>query len=273
MANHSVAEHLMVKPGSAANLPDRDPGATHGAPGDERITAAVANELNNELAELQNRLSAEAGQSLLVVLQAIDAGGKDGTIRRVFSGVNPQGCEVTSFKVPTEEELAHDFLWRVHKAVPAKGEIGIFNRSHYEDVLVVRVHELVPKSVWRARYRMINDFERLLTASGTTIVKFFLHISKEEQAARFRKRLEQPQKNWKFRQGDLDERAYWDEYQHAFEEALTKTSTEDAPWYVIPANHKWYRDWSVLTILVETLRRMDPKYPHRGEDLSGVVVV
>ena len=272
MANHSVAERLMVKPGSAADLSARDPGATHDAPGDERITAAVANELNNELAELHNRLTAEAAQSLLVVLQAIDAGGKDGTIRRVFSGVNPQGCEVTSFKVPTEEERAHDFLWRVHKAAPSKGQIGIFNRSHYEDVLVVRVHNSVPKREWQARYRMINDFEHILAASGTTIVKLFLNISREEQAARFRKRLEQPQKNWKFRQGDLDERAYWDDYQLAFEDALTKTSTKEAPWYVIPANHKWYRDWAVLTILVETLRRMNPKYPH-GEDLSGVIVV
>jgi PPK2 family polyphosphate:nucleotide phosphotransferase len=190
----------------------------------------------------------------------------------VFGGVNPQGCRVTSFKAPTEEELAHDFLWRINKATPRKGEIGIFNRSHYEDVLIVRVHDLVPKSVWSKRYGTIKTFESNLVASGTTIVKFFLHISKEEQAERFRKRLENPEKHWKFRHADLDERRHWDEYQEAFEDALTKTSTADAPWYTIPADRKWFRDWAVLSVLVETMRRMDPQYPAPEEDLTGVVV-
>ena len=206
------------------------------------------------------------------MLQAIDAGGKDGTIRRVFGGVNPQGCEVTSFKAPSEEELAHDFLWRVHKATPRRGKIGIFNRSHYEDVLIVRVHDLVPKAVWSKRYAIINSFEENLVASGTTVVKFFLHISKEEQAERFRKRLEDPEKHWKFRKADLDEREHWDDYQEAFEDALTKTSTKHAPWYVIPSDRKWYRDWVVLSILVETLRDMDPQFPPPEEDLAGIVV-
>jgi PPK2 family polyphosphate:nucleotide phosphotransferase len=265
-------DRLRVPHKSGARLAKRETRSTDGAPGDRAETEAATQALNGELAELQERLWAENEQSLLVVLQAIDAGGKDGTIRRVFGGVNPQGCEVTSFKAPTEEELAHDFLWRVHRATPRKGKIGIFNRSHYEDVLIVRVHDLVPKSVWSKRYNVINDFEGNLAASGTQIVKFFLHISKDEQAERFRKRLEDPEKHWKFRKADLDERAHWDEYQEAFEDALTKTSTKAAPWYVIPADRKWYRDWAVLSILVETLKDMDPQFPPPEEDLAGIVV-
>jgi PPK2 family polyphosphate:nucleotide phosphotransferase len=263
---------LRVSPKSAPKLHKIDPSSTPGAPGGKDETVAASSALNDELAELQERLWAENGRALLVVLQAMDAGGKDGTIRKVFSGVNPQGCRVTSFKAPSEEELAHDFLWRVHRAVPRKGEIGIFNRSHYEDVLIVRVHDLVPKKVWSKRYRIINDFEAELAAAGTTVVKFFLHISKDEQADRFRKRLENPEKNWKFRRADLDEREHWDEYQDAFEDALAKTSTADAPWFVIPADKKWYRDWAVLSVLVATLRSMDPKYPAPEEDLTGIVV-
>jgi PPK2 family polyphosphate:nucleotide phosphotransferase len=267
-----MVDHLRVKPKSKAGLSKIATDSTKGAPGDKKATEAASAELNEELSSLQERLWAENARSLLVVLQAIDAGGKDGAIRRVFGGVNPQGCRVTSFKAPSDDELAHDFLWRVHQNTPRRGEIGIFNRSHYEDVLVVRVHDLVPKKVWSKRYAIINDFEAGLSASGTTIVKFFLHISKEEQAERFRKRLENPEKHWKFRRADLEEREHWDEYQQAFEDALTKTSTAVAPWYVIPADHKWYRDWALLSVLVETLRGMDPQYPAPDEDLAGIVV-
>jgi PPK2 family polyphosphate:nucleotide phosphotransferase len=265
-------DRLRVPPKKSPHLHKIDPADTDGAPGGKEETIAASAELNEQLAELQERLWAENRRSLLVVLQALDAGGKDGAIRKVFSGVNPQGCRVTSFKAPSEEELAHDFLWRIHKATPRKGEIGIFNRSHYEDVLIVRVHDLVPKAVWSKRYAMINAFESNLAASGTTIVKFFLHISKEEQADRFRKRIENPEKNWKFRSEDLAEREHWDDYQKAFEDALTKTSTDVAPWYVIPADKKWYRDWALLSVLVATLRSMDPQYPEPEEDLSGIVV-
>ena len=272
MERSDIVDHLRVGPKAKAAIAKTDPDSTKGAPGDKKVTEAASAVLNQRLSELQARLWAENRRSLLVVLQAIDAGGKDGAIRKVFGGVNPQGCRVTSFKAPSEEELAHDFLWRVHRAAPRRGEIGIFNRSHYEDVLVVRVHDLVPKKVWSRRYAIINDFEAGLAASGTTIVKFFLHISKEEQAERFRKRLENPNKNWKFRRADLEERRHWDEYQEAFEDALTKTSTHAAPWFVIPADHKWYRDWALLSVLVDTLQEMNPQYPEPEDDLSGIVI-
>ena len=272
MDRSDIVDHLRVKPKDKAGIAKIATDSTKGAPGDKKITEAASAVLNEELSELQERLWAENTRSLLVVLQAIDAGGKDGTIRKVFGGVNPQGCRVTSFKAPSDDELAHDFLWRVHQNTPRKGEIGIFNRSHYEDVLVVRVHDLVPKKVWSKRYAIINDFEAALAASGTTIVKFFLHISKEEQAERFRKRLENPEKHWKFRRADLEEREHWDEYQEAFEDAISKTSTAVAPWYVIPADHKWYRDFAVLSVLVETLRDLDPQYPAPEEDLAGIVI-
>jgi PPK2 family polyphosphate:nucleotide phosphotransferase len=272
MVHPGTLDHLRIPPKKAPHLHRIDPGDTAGAPGGKEETAKASAALNEELAELQERLWAENKRSLLVVLQALDAGGKDGAIRKVFSGVNPQGCRVTSFKAPSEDELAHDFLWRVHKVTPSKGEIGIFNRSHYEDVLIVRVHDLVPKAVWSKRYAIINSFESNLAASGTTVVKFFLHISKDEQAERFRKRLENPEKHWKFRRADLEERQHWDEYQSAFEDAMAKTSTDAAPWYVIPADKKWYRDWALLSVLVETLRTMDPQYPEPEEDLSGIVV-
>jgi PPK2 family polyphosphate:nucleotide phosphotransferase len=272
MADRSTLDRLRVTPKQAAKIAKIDTSGTPGAPGDRDETESASEELRLELVDLQNRLHAEAEQSLLVVFQAMDAGGKDGAIKKVFSGVNPQSCRVTAFKAPSEEELAHDFLWRVHHVVPRAGEVGIFNRSHYEDVLIVRVHDLVPKKVWSKRYAAIKDFESHLVASGTTVVKFFLHISKDEQAERFRSRLEEPDKNWKFNTADLEERKYWDAYQEAFEDALTKTSTAKAPWYVIPADHKWYRDWAVLRVLVETLREMDPKYPEPAMDLSKVVI-
>ncbi len=272
MDRKGTLDHLRVKPGSPARIASIDPRSTEGAPSDKATAETASAALSAELAELQEKLWAEHRQSLLVVLQAIDAGGKDGTIKKVFGGVNPQGCRVTSFKQPSEEERDHDFLWRIHRAVPGAGEIGIFNRSHYEDVLIVRVHDLVPKTVWSKRFGLINDFEASLVAANTTIVKFLLHISKDEQAERFRSRLETPSKNWKFNIADLEERKHWDEYQTAFEDALTKTSTKIAPWYVIPADRKWHRDWAVLTVLVETLKKMDPQYPDPEIDLRGVVV-
>jgi PPK2 family polyphosphate:nucleotide phosphotransferase len=272
MDAEGTVDRLRVEPKRAANVAKRDPSATPGAPGKKEATEAASEQLRLALEDLQLRLYAEAKQSLLVVFQALDAGGKDGAIKKVFSGVNPQGCRVTSFKAPSDEERAHDFLWRVHHNVPRAGEIGIFNRSHYEDVLIVRVHDLVPKKVWSKRFAAINAFEAELAASGTTIVKFFLHISKAEQADRFRKRIAEPQKNWKFNAADLEERKHWDDYQKAFEDAITKTSTSVAPWYVVPADHKWYRDWAVLNVLVETLRAMDPQYPKPALDLADVVI-
>ncbi len=229
-------------------------------------------QLNKRLEHLQEVLHAQGRHKLLVVLQATDTGGKDGTIRHVFDGTNPSGVTVAAFKKPTEKELAHDYLWRVHRHTPASGEIAIFNRSHYEDVLVVRVHSLVPEERWRPRYRHIREFERLLTDEGTTIVKLFLHISKDEQRERLQERLDDPDKHWKFRLGDLDERERWDDYQAAFTEMLEETSTENAPWYVIPADRKWYRNYVVSQILVDTLERLDLDWPAAEEDLTGVVV-
>jgi len=256
-----VRAKLRVTAGDQGSLGRHHPSSTPGAPGDRETTEAAIPALHEELSELQTRLWAEGRRSLLVVLQALDAGGKDGTIRHAFRSLNPQGTRVTVFKVPTPEELAHDFLWRVHKAVPGTGEVGIFNRSHYEDVLVVRIHELVPEKVWRDRYGLIEGFEETLLHGGTTIVKLFLHISKEEQRRRLQERLARPDKRWKFNRGDLEERAHWDDYQEAYAEALARTSTEAAPWYVVPADRKWYRNWAVISVLVETLRELDPRYP------------
>jgi PPK2 family polyphosphate:nucleotide phosphotransferase len=262
----------LVEPGRALRLHRTRTDSLAGAPGDKAATVEALPALWERLGELQERLYAEGRRSLLVVIQAIDAGGKDGTIETVFKGINPQGVRVASFKVPTEEERAHDFLWRVHSQVPRHGEIGVFNRSHYEDVLVVRVHGLVPEPVWRGRYEHIRAFERLLADSGTAIVKLFLHISKDEQRERLQARLDDPAKHWKFRLADLEERAPWDDYQSAFEEAIRETSTMEAPWYVIPADRKWYRNWAVLRVLIETLEAIDPQFPASEEDLSGVTV-
>jgi len=265
------AAQWRVEPGTKVHLGKIDTRSTDGAPGDKTETAAAVDDLQDDLGELQERLYAEGRQSLLVVLQAIDAGGKDGTIKHAFQAFNPASCRVVSFKVPSEEERSHDFLWRVHAKAPARGEVVVFNRSHYEDVLVVRVHDLVPEDVWRPRYDIIGDFEANLAAAGTRIVKLYLHISKEEQAERFQARLDDPTKRWKFRRGDLEERARWDDYMAAFEEAIGRTSTKAAPWYVVPADRKWYRNWAVSRILVETLEDMDPRYPP-AEDLTGVVI-
>jgi PPK2 family polyphosphate:nucleotide phosphotransferase len=254
-----LREALRIRPGARVHLADVDPGATHGfdkADAEKATAAQLA-----RLADLQDRFWAEAKRSVLVVLQGIDAAGKDGTINKVMEAFNPQGCPVSSFKVPSTEELAHDYLWRIHQRVPRKGEIGIFNRSHYEDVLVVRVHDLVPKAVWSKRYDQINDFERILTDNGTTIVKFFLTIDREEQRERFQARYDDPTKRWKFSMGDLEERKRWDDYQAAFDDALSKTSTASAPWYVIPANRKWFRNLAVSTILADTIADLKPAYP------------
>ena len=205
-------------------------------------------------------------------LAALDTGGKDGTIRGVFQGVNPQGCQVHSFKVPSTEEAEHDFLWRYHVKAPSRGMITLFNRSHYEDVLVARVKKLVPEEVWRRRYGMINDFERLLALDRTVVIKFFLHISKDEQKRRLESRLETPDKHWKFSSNDLKERALWDEYMTAFEEAIGQCSTAHAPWYVVPANKKWYRNLVVARAIADTLEAMDPRYPEAEERLEKIVV-
>ncbi len=261
-----------VEPGKALKLGRLKSDSTAGAPGDEDSTKATFPEMWDRLLDLQERLYAESKQSLLVILQALDAAGKDNTIEHVFKGMNPSGVRVSSFKVPTEEERAHDFLWRIHQQTPKRGEIGVFNRSHYEDVLVVRVHDLVPEKVWRPRYRHIRAFERNLLDSNTTIVKLYLNISKDEQRKRLQARIDNPEKHWKFRVADLEERKLWDDYRKAFEEAISETSTRHAPWYVVPADHKWYRNWAVLRILTETLEAMDPQFPKPEGDLSGVVV-
>ena len=218
------------------------------------------------------RLYAENQRSILLVLQGMDTAGKDGTIRTVMRGVNPRSCQVTSFKKPSEEELDHDFLWRIHKAAPRKGNIAIFNRSHYEDVLVVRVHSLVPENVWSKRYRMINEFEHLLAENGTKIIKCFLHISKETQRERLQARIDEKRANWKFNPGDLEERKKWDEYQEAYEAALHQCNTDYAPWYIIPSDKKWYRNLVVSELLSDTLNAMKPEYPTVDEDLDGLVI-
>ncbi len=266
-----LREALRVQPGSRVRLSRRDHGATFGW--DKlRAEPELAGQLER-LAALQDRFWAESKRAVLVVLQGIDSAGKDGTINKVMEAFNPQGCPVTSFKVPSTEELAHDYLWRVHRAVPRKGEIGIFNRSHYEDVLVVRVHDLVPKSVWSKRYDQINAFERHLTDNGTTIVKFFLSIDKAEQRDRFQARYDDPTKRWMFSMGDLEERILWDDYQAAFDEALSRTSTAVAPWYVIPANRKWFRNLAVATILADTIADLKPKYPPVAADVPSELVI
>jgi PPK2 family polyphosphate:nucleotide phosphotransferase len=226
----------------------------------------------SRIEQLQEVLYAQGTHRLLVVLQATDTGGKDSTIRRVFEGVNPQGVKVASFKQPTDEELAHDFLWRVHRHVPGDGEITIFNRSHYEDVLAARVHGIVSPEVWGRRYDHINAFERLLTDEGTRIVKFFLHISKDEQRERLQARLDDPTKHWKFSRGDLGERRRWDEYREAYTAMLERTSTAWAPWHVVPADRKWYRDLVVSSVLIRALESMDLRYPEPTDDLTDVVV-
>ncbi len=266
----SYLKKLIVEPGSKVKLSEVDP-SYHG---DHESHDGAMSEFQADLAkmdDLQYLMYAERKHSLLIVLQGLDAGGKDGVVRHVITGMNPAGLRVVGFKQPTAEEIAHDFLWRVHPQAPGKGEVAVFNRSHYEDVLVVRVHNLVPKPVWSERYKLINDFEKLLAEhNGTTILKFFLYISKEEQLERFKQRLDDPARQWKISDSDYTERNYWDDYIVAFEDALEKTSTKHAPWFVIPANHKWFRNLAISQIIVETLEGLKMKTPGPTVDIAAI---
>lgn len=265
-------DRYRVQPGTRVNLKDWDPDdKANFEKGKSKGLKAVL-KLSERLELLQELLFAQGKHKILIVLQAMDTGGKDGVIRRVFDGVNPQGVKVASFKVPTPEDLAHDYLWRIHKQTPGKGEIVIFNRSHYEDVLVVRVQNLAPPNIWEKRFDHINAFERLLADEGTTILKFYLHISADEQKARLQARLDEPDKRWKFNPGDLKDRALWGDYMHAYEDVLSKTSMPWAPWYIVPANRKWYRDLVIGTVLVETLEKLEMRYPEPAEDLDKIVI-
>ena len=270
LASVAAAGVVTVEPGEPVDLSAIDPGADGGL---DKAEAKDALRVEHaRIQALQERLYAEHRRSLLVVFQAIDTGGKDGAIRAVFEGVNPQGCRVWSFKVPSAEERDHDFLWRYHHEVPGRGMIGVFNRSHYEDVLVVRVKGLEPEAVWRPRYDLINDFERMLTLSGVTVLKFFLHISKAEQKERLEARIADPQKHWKFDPADLVEREAWDAYQAAFTDAIGRCSTPHAPWHVVPANRKWFRNLVIARTIANTLEAMDPRFPDAQPGISGLTV-
>jgi PPK2 family polyphosphate:nucleotide phosphotransferase len=266
-----LGDRLLVRPGTKVDLPSIDPAATYGWT-KETARAAVKDDLAR-LADLQERLWAERRHKVLVVLQGIDAAGKGGTIEHVMGALNPLGCIVYGFKVPTEIERGHDYLWRVHLRTPGAGEIAIFDRSHYEDVLVVRVAGLAPEDRWRARYDEINAFERMLAAEGTTILKFYLHISRDEQRERFQARVDDPAKHWKFRMGDLDTRVHWDDYQAAYRDALERCSTDVAPWFIVPANRKWFRNLAVARILADTLEKLDPRFPPPEEPIPEGFVI
>ena len=265
-----VAAEVTFRPGHAWK--DRAPRDTATAPGDRATTESATAELAVELADLQERLYAEGvgggRRSVVLLLQGMDTSGKDGTVRRVLGSMNPAGVRITSFKKPTPEELSHDFLWRIENALPVAGDVGVFNRSQYEDVLVVRVHNLVPESEWATRYDRINEWERRVVESGTHLVKVMLHISKDEQRTRLAERLADPTKHWKYNPGDLTERGYWDDYQAAYEDALVRCSTAAAPWNVVPADRKWYRDWVITNLMVHALREMDPTYPPADFDVE-----
>ena len=265
-------ERYRVKPGSNIDLSKWDPNDTDGFDGDKDAGKARIKQLTHKLEALQELLYAEGKHKVLIVFQAMDAGGKDGVIRSVFEGVNPQGVNVASFKAPTPEEVSHDFLWRIHKRTPSRGEIVIFNRSHYEDVLIVRVHGLVPKDVWHQRYEQINHFEQMLADEGTTILKFYLHIDKDEQKQRLQERLDDPTKRWKFNLDDLAERKLWDQYKSAYEAVLNKTSTDVAPWYIVPANRNWYRNLVISEVLVKTLENLSMAYPQPEAGLDNVII-
>ena len=265
-------DRYRVKPDSKVGLAKWDPKETSAFDGGKKSGKKRVAELCRRLDELQELLYAEGKHKVLLIFQALDAGGKDGTIRSIFEGVNPQGVKVASFKAPTPEELSHDFLWRIHKHTPGRGEIAIFNRSHYEDVLVVRVHDLVPEAVWSKRYDHINHFEKLLADEGTTILKFYLNIDQDEQKERFQERLDNPAKQWKFNIGDLAERKLWDKYMAAYEDVLSKTSTEWAPWYIVPANRNWYRNLVISEVIVKTLENLHMAYPEPQEGLDKIVI-
>jgi PPK2 family polyphosphate:nucleotide phosphotransferase len=267
-----ILDRYLVEPGRKVKLSNWDPNETGDIQGGKQEGQAEFADLNQKLEELQELLYAEHKHKILVILQAMDTGGKDGAIRHVFERVNPQGVRVANFKTPTEVELDHDYLWRIHQQVPARGELVIFNRSQYEDVLIVRVHDLVPAEVWRQRFDQINDFEQMLAENGTTILKFYLHIGQAEQKERLQARLDNPNKHWKFRKGDLDERKLWDDYMQAYEDVLNKTSTEHAPWFIIPANRKWFRDLAISRILVDTLEGLKMKFPEPEENLDGIEI-
>jgi PPK2 family polyphosphate:nucleotide phosphotransferase len=260
---------FMVEPGTKVRLSKIDPSYTGNFETHDKAAPEIGKNVER-MEKLQYLLYADSDQSLLVVLQAPDAAGKDGVVRHVFSAMNPQGTSVFRFKQPSQEEAAHDFLWRAHLHAPGKGEVVIFNRSHYEDVLVVRVHKLVPRSVWSKRYDLINDFEKLLSASGTRILKFFLHISPQEQLSRFAQRLDDPSRNWKISESDYSDREAWPQYMDAYEDAMALTSTKRAPWYVIPANHKWFRDLAVSQIIVDTMDEMGLKLPPARVDIADI---
>jgi PPK2 family polyphosphate:nucleotide phosphotransferase len=266
-----VSRGLRVEPGSGAALRSRSPDDHAGLARKAEARKELA-QLVDELALLHNRLYAEATRSLLLILQGLDASGKDGTIRSVLTGVNPQGCRIVSFKEPSATELAHDYLWRIHAVTPLRGEIGIFNRSHYEDIVTARVHRLEPKSVWSRRPRHVREFERMLSDEGTTLVKVFLHVSRDEQRKRLEERLVNPEKGWKFRRSDLDDRARWDEFLDAYDDVIAQTSTKWAPWYIVPADHNWVRNLLVARIVVETLRELDPQLPTPDPSLSKLSI-
>jgi PPK2 family polyphosphate:nucleotide phosphotransferase len=262
-----MGQELKVEPGTKVDLKDFDPDFS-GKYKNEQETLEELARLKERLFDLQALMYADNRYALLIVIQAMDAGGKDGLIRSVMAAFNPQGCIVMPFKVPSEEERDHDYLWRIHHAIPRKGEIGVFNRSHYEDLLVVRVHDLVPKDVWKQRYDQINDFEKYLAENNVIIRKFYLHISKKEQEERILKRLLDPKKNWKFSGADLKERDHWDDYMEAFEDVLSKCSSKSAPWYIVPANKKWYRNLVVARVLAETMEGLDMKWPEPSPDVK-----
>jgi PPK2 family polyphosphate:nucleotide phosphotransferase len=266
-----LIEELRVQPGQSAGLTTRDTRETFGL--DKATAKARRKELVERLSVLQQRLYAEGERSLLLVLQGLDASGKDGVIRRVSTGLNPMGCRAVSFKAPTSTELAHDFLWRIHATLPERGQIGIFNRSHYEDIVTVRMLGLVPENVWKRRPRDVNAFERTLVDEGTTIVKVFLNVSKEEQAQRLQERLDDPEKRWKFRTSDLETRKQFDQYVAAYDEAITATSKSWAPWHVVPADRNWVKSLAVATLLVDALERMDPKLPDPEPGIEKVKIV
>lgn len=266
-----INSRYLVEPGKKIDLSKISTDETGEFKDKDQASGIVQDNLN-KLSKLQLKLYAQARHAVLIVIQAMDTGGKDGAIKHVFSGVNPQGCAVTSFKRPSDLELAHDFLWRIHAAAPRKGMIGIFNRSQYESVLVERVHNLVPKDVWSQRYDHINDFERMLSDEGTTIIKFFLHISKAEQKRRLEARLEHSKKNWKFDHNDLNERKLWNQYMEAYEDALQKCSTKDAPWYIVPADHKWFRNWVISDTVVRTMEKMKLKFPEPPDPIEGITI-
>ena len=261
----------IVKSGDLVSLSDYPPEYT-GVYEKKGQTKSRLKKLHKQLLKLQELLYAESRHALLIILQGMDTCGKDGTIRKVMAGINVQGCDVVSFKVPSADELSRDFLWRAHKAVPSKGQIGIFNRSHYEDVLVVRVHDLVPEQVWSQRYQQINDFEKMLVESGTVVLKFYLHISKDEQKERLESRIIDPTKHWKVMESDIRERNYWDNYMRAYEVVLQKCSTDWAPWHIIPANKKWYRNLVITECIVERLKKLDMKYPEPAIDVTQLTI-